>query len=89
MVWAIPFFFTERHRIADKNRLHGAEFFVKGSSTSQETPAFDDIKVNYGIQGGLLLVSVLGQAASSAHPHKTRPAMNLKRKFEARLCNHR
>ena len=48
MVCSIPFFFKERHRIADENWLHGAESFVKGSSASQETPAFDNHKVNYG-----------------------------------------
>ena len=92
MAWDIPYFSTRRLRIAEKN--------WRINNSMEQRPSFRDPrlvkkllhlinpKVNFGFHNGPLLGSIKGQVVSSARPDKTRQAMNLKRKFELRSCNH-
>jgi len=91
MAWDIPYFSKGQLRIAEKNwRIN--------NSVDQRSSLIDprlikkllhpmNPKVNFGFHNGPLLGSVIGQVVSSARPDKTRPAMNLKCKFEVRSCN--
>jgi len=92
MAWDMPYFSKGRRRIAEKN-------WTINNSIEQRPSLRDprlvkkllhlmNPKVNFGFHNGPLLGSVKGKVVSSAYPDKTRPAMNLERKFEVCSCNH-